>query len=102
VKLHDVLASAWPAESRIPPVKVTVYLVLAARSLVGLRVHRLVPLRVKDAETTGAVALAVALLTVKVARLTPVTDSLKVVETLAPRLTLVALAPGLLLLTVGA
>jgi hypothetical protein len=63
VKLHEVLARAWPAESRIPPVSVTVYLVLAAKSLDGLRVHRL-PVRVKDAETTGAVALAVALLTV--------------------------------------
>lgn len=95
VKAQLLVVIGLPATSLIaagPPVTVTVYRVLAVSVSRGLRIHWfVVPFR----ETTTVIAAPVAVfLSVNVLLLTPFTDSLYVVRTLAVRATEVAPLPG--------
>ena len=102
VNVQVTVVSGFPIRSRTavaPPVIVTVYLVFAARLVVGSRIHLLVvPLRATVA-TTGA---PLGLMRAKVVPLTPWTGSLKVAVMMAARLTPVAPDAGVRDDTVGA
>src|SRR4051794_9225042 len=97
-----VVASAAPARSRIdaaPPVSLTVYVVFAARSAVGFRIHWfVVPFRVTPALTSVPAPLR----SWNVVPLTPFTASLNVAVTLAPTTTPVAFTAGARAVRVGA
>ena len=98
-----LVETGLPARSRtiaVPPVTVTVKLVLAASVELGFRIHVLVvPLR----DTTPAIGVPVtAFFSVKVDAVTPAIPSLNVAETFAVRLVPVAPLAGVRVVIVGA